>query len=54
MAAPEYLICVECESPSYVFEWEAGEVTEAVCLVCTNDDPEQFMSEEDFDSYAGG
>lgn len=54
MAGPSYLICVECESPSYIFEWEEGQVTEATCEVCGNEDPEQFMTEEDFDSFTGG
>ena len=24
MSSPEYLICLECETPCYVFEWEDG------------------------------
>ena len=34
MFAPDYFICVECESPCYVFEWEAERLVEAVCEVC--------------------
>ena len=37
MAAPEYLICMECETPTYVFEWAGGKVIEAMCPVCGND-----------------
>jgi hypothetical protein len=43
----EYLICQTCTTPSYIFEMEAGKVTEALCLVCGNDDPLQFLLGED-------
>lgn len=46
---PEYLICLSCETPCYVFEYADGEVKEAVCEACGNDDPEQFISEEEYD-----
>jgi hypothetical protein len=32
-----YLICKECNTPCYVFEVEAGHVTEAMCLACGNE-----------------
>ena len=54
MAAPEYLICLNCETPCYTFEWIDGELFEAVCLICGTDEPDQFASEEDFDSLIGG
>lgn len=54
MAAPEYLICIECETPTYVFEWAAGKVVEATCPVCGNDDPASFVSEDDFEAMTVG
>ncbi len=55
MSAPEYLICLNCESPCYVFEWEDSEgVTEALCTVCGADNPDEFVSQEDFDALASG
>ncbi|OYV97295.1 MAG: hypothetical protein B7Z68_03790 [Acidobacteria bacterium 21-70-11] len=54
MAAPEYLICMECETPTYVFEWAAGKVVEAMCPVCGNDDPASFLSEDDFEAMTVG
>lgn len=48
-SAPEYLVCLECETPCYTFEWENGKLTEANCLACGNDDLDSFMSEEDFE-----
>lgn len=53
MAAPEYLICLNCESPCYVFEWQEGAVAEALCQVCGNDEADQFASPDDFDSLVG-
>lgn len=54
MAAPDYLICLNCESPCYVFEWEGERVTEALCPACANDDPDEFATEEDLEALAGG
>jgi hypothetical protein len=54
MAAPEYLICLECETPCYEFEWEDGVLTEVICRVCGNEDTEQFISEEEFEALSGG
>jgi hypothetical protein len=47
---PDFLICVECESPLYTFEWdETGEcLQEAMCLVCGNDNVEEFQTEEEY------
>ena len=53
MSRPEFLICVECESPCYVFEWEGGEATEVLCEVCGNEDPEQFLTPDEYDGLMG-
>jgi hypothetical protein len=34
----DYFVCRVCNSPCYSFEMEKGRLTEAVCLVCGNDD----------------
>ena len=52
MAAPDFLICLNCESPCYVFEWSDEGVSEALCQVCGNDEPDQFVTEEEFDEIA--
>lgn len=49
---PDYLICLECESPCYVFEWKEGKVTEALCEVCGNDELESFATEEEYEALA--
>lgn len=53
MSSPEYLICLNCETPIYEFEWKEDKVKEAFCQVCGNDDPEQFGTEEEFDALSG-
>jgi translation initiation factor 2 beta subunit (eIF-2beta)/eIF-5 len=53
MSAPEYLVCLECESPCYIFEWANDRVIEAQCTVCGNDDPSAFMTEADLEEMAG-
>ncbi len=54
MATPDYLICLNCESPCYEFEWGDDGVQEAFCAVCGNDEPDQFVTEDDFDALTGG
>ena len=49
MASPDYLVCLECDTPCYEFDWEDGEIKEAVCRTCGNEDPEQFASPEDLE-----
>lgn len=53
MPSPEFLICLNCESPCYVFEWGDDGVEEALCQVCGNDEEDQFVSEEEFEAMAG-
>jgi translation initiation factor 2 beta subunit (eIF-2beta)/eIF-5 len=52
MAQPDYLICMECESPIYSFEWQEGRVVEVLCPVCGNDDPANFATEEEIDEMS--
>ena len=36
MAAPEYVVCLDCETPCYVFEWLGEKLIEIVCPACGN------------------
>ena len=49
---PDYLICLECESPTYVFEWKEGVVKEAICEMCGNDDPQNFATEDEYEDLS--
>jgi hypothetical protein len=49
---PDYLLCLECESPVYVFEWKSGIVKEAICEICGNDDPAQFATEDEYEDLS--
>jgi hypothetical protein len=49
MAQPEYLVCLECDSPCYVFEWRNDKPYEILCEACGNEDPEVFVRPEDID-----
>jgi hypothetical protein len=51
---PDYLICLECESPVYTFEWVEGRVLEGQCALCGNDDPTQFATEEELEEMSMG
>jgi hypothetical protein len=53
MMSPDYLICLECETPCYTFEWEGEKVTEVLCQTCGNDDPDQFALPEDIEETMG-
>jgi len=41
-----YLICKECTTPCYVFEVDAGHVSEALCLACGNEVVAMFTQGE--------
>ena len=48
----DYLICLECESPCYIFDFKAELLVAALCEVCGNDDVDLFLPEEDFEGLA--
>lgn len=49
---PDYILCLECESPCYVFEWKDGTIKEAVCEMCGNDDIQNFATEDEYEDLA--
>jgi hypothetical protein len=53
MAAPDYLVCLNCESPCYVFVWREGVIKEALCEVCGVDDVEEFISPQELAELTG-
>lgn len=48
----DYLICLECESPCYIFEFKNEALVEAMCEVCGNEDVDLFLPEEEFEMLA--
>ena len=52
MSSPDFVICLECESPIYTFEWDGAKVTEAICTTCGNDQPNLFASEEEYEEMS--
>ena len=48
--SPDYLICLNCESPCYTFEWQEGKLTEVLCVTCGADEPDEFATQEDLDA----
>ena len=53
MDAPDYIICLECETPVYTFEWDGNRVTDAVCTTCGNEKPALFTTEEAYGEMMG-
>lgn len=49
MDEPEYLICLQCETPTYQFEFVNGKLASILCNTCGNDDVSDFMTEAEFD-----
>ena len=43
----EYLVCRLCNTPCYTFEMDRGRLTEAICMMCGNDDILLFQMTED-------
>src|SRR5689334_19637495 len=53
MSEPEYLICIQCETPTYQFEWEDEKCVQAVCTACGTDDVSDFMTESELEEQSG-
>ncbi len=53
MDEPEYLICLQCETPTYQFEFLDGKVIAVACATCGNDDPTDFMTEAELEEQSG-
>ncbi|MBV8546222.1 MAG: hypothetical protein JO088_15880 [Acidobacteria bacterium] len=54
MEEPEYLICLECETPTYLFEFGAnGKLLSVICNTCGNDSPSEFMTENELEEHSG-
>ena len=49
MDEPEYLICLQCETPTYEFEFVNGKLATITCAACGNDDPTEFMTEAELE-----
>ncbi|HUP23963.1 MAG TPA: hypothetical protein VNB06_13595 [Thermoanaerobaculia bacterium] len=49
MAQPDFLVCLECDSPCYTFEWRNDKPYELLCGTCGNEDPDLFVRPEDVD-----
>ena len=49
---PEYLICLQCETPTYQFEFHNDKVVSVVCNTCGADDPSDFVTEAEFEQEA--
>ena len=53
MDEPEYLICLQCETPTYQFEFLDGKLIAVVCNTCGNDDVTDFMTEAELEEQTG-
>jgi len=49
---PEYLICLQCETPTYQFEYVKGKLAQAICAVCGADDPSDFVTESELEEQS--
>ncbi|HYM62702.1 MAG TPA: hypothetical protein VEZ11_17595 [Thermoanaerobaculia bacterium] len=49
---PEYLICLQCETPTYQFEYNEGKLISALCTTCGTDEVSDFVTESEFEEEA--
>ena len=49
MDEPEYLICLQCETPTYDFEFVNDKLATVMCATCGNDDVSDFMTEAELE-----
>jgi hypothetical protein len=52
MDEPDYFICLQCETPTYEFEFAGGKLTAVVCATCGNDDVADFVTEAEYDELS--
>jgi hypothetical protein len=52
MDEPEYLICLQCETPTYQFEYKNDKLVSVMCTICGADDPADFMTESELEEQA--
>lgn len=50
---PDYVVCIDCETPCYVFEWAEARLRDALCQTCGNDDVDRFATPEEFEALTG-
>jgi hypothetical protein len=53
MDQPDYIICLECDTPVYTFEWDGTRVTDAICTACGNEKAALFTTEEAYGEMMG-
>ncbi|MEA2166339.1 MAG: hypothetical protein QOK37_4466 [Thermoanaerobaculia bacterium] len=53
MEEPEYLICIQCDTPTYQFEYTNGKLVSAICNTCGADDLSDFMTEAELEESTG-
>jgi hypothetical protein len=53
MSEPEYLICLNCETPTYQFEYVNGKLAQVVCNTCGADDISDFVTEAEYEEQTG-
>jgi hypothetical protein len=53
MEEPDYLICLQCETPTYQFEYNNGKLTSVVCNTCGADDVSDFVTESEMEEQGG-
>ncbi len=49
MDEPEYLICLQCETPTYQFEYVNGKLATVICNTCGADDVSDFVTETELE-----
>lgn len=49
MATPDFVLCLECDTPVYEFDWRDGEIKEALCPTCGNEEVDHFAHPEEIE-----
>ena len=52
MSEPDFLVCLNCETPCYSFEWAEGKLSQILCMACGNEEPDEFSTEEDLEALS--
>lgn len=49
MSEPDFLVCLVCDTPTYIFEYKDDKVVSGICSTCGNEDKSEFITDKEWE-----
>jgi hypothetical protein len=49
MREPDFLVCLVCDTPTYLFEYADEKIVSATCSTCGNDERSEFITDLEYE-----